>query len=154
MSSQKNHPFQLSRWRLLISSSRIPPSLKVRVAPAGDTFMVTLQILASLIVLPGRRLIVLPLSESTAGAANDDCELEPGFRDFFRRRPYWLTLRELLNLIFVFRCVDTASKWPDFIKFLRSHCYRCNKVEKLVAPVYSTSRKGNKRASHCASEKD
>jgi hypothetical protein len=46
--------------------------------------MVTLQIPTSLIVLPGRCLIVLPL-----GDASDDCELELDFRDdFFRRSSF------------------------------------------------------------------
>jgi hypothetical protein len=81
-------------------------------------------------------------------------ELELDFRDIFSRHSYRLTLRELLDLICLSMGVGTANKRPDFIKFLRSHCHRCNEVEKLIAPVYDIRRKGNKRISHCASERD
>jgi hypothetical protein len=104
-----------------------------------------------LIVLPGRRLIMLSVDKSAAATVTDDCELELDFRDFLRRHSYRLTLRELLNLISVSRCVQTqltnGQISSNFSAVIVTGAMRLKSWSRQYS--YSINRKRNKRVSHC-----
>jgi len=100
----------------------------------------TLQIPAPLCVLQGRRFKLVP-SESRLLA-----RIPKDFRYVLKRHSCWLTFERLLCLSM------TVNQWPSLFEFLCSHCCRCDKIEELFTPVYSTANKRDKRVCHRTSK--